>query len=346
MIAPEISLAAALRDIDSEQARYREQAARNLAPALLEELGKPGPRWRATAEHPRGDAVLRALTDLLDDEVTPPMRGQAAVALGTLGEPPVLDAVESWLTLMGDDEDRVYLRQCALISLSFLGRAAAEADSAPQLRERINELIAEALRSPAPDLRFQAAVALVELQGDAAESTLVAALRDEENEEVQEGLLEAIAYLDPPSAETCDVLESILEGEDGDRGLGFRAAMTLAAARRVSARPRLLSGLVRRHERDDALEALAALGPADAAEIELVHRMVRRVFMPGITRVRAAYALARMVPSGEGLNPGVAILERLRWHPRAAVREAVRDAFANLERLGAEESEASSSQSG
>jgi len=61
--------------------------------------------------------------------------------------------------------------------------------------------------------------------------------------------------------------------------------------------------------------------------------LARQVLLPSITRVRAAYALARMVSDGQGANPGVLMLKRLRWHPRAAVREAVRDAFANLERL-------------
>jgi hypothetical protein len=97
-----------------------------------------------------------------------------------------------------------------------------------------------------------------------------------------------------------------------------------------------LQALPVRGHRDRALEALAALGAAPAADIEPVQGLVARWWLPSITRVRAAYALARMAPAGPD-NPGLRLLARLRWHPRAAVREAVRDAHANLEALAARE---------
>lgn len=336
MIAPEITLDAALRDLDSDTARYREQAIRNLAPALLDELKQPGPRWRATHEHPRGDTVRTALLDRLGEQIEPPLRGQAAVGLGTLGAAEVVDVVTPWLSLRGDDEDRVYLRQCALIALSFVGRAAAQAETAAELRTTIAEHVVAALSSPEPDLRFQAAVAIVELRGNGAEPALVEALHAESDDEAREGILEAIAYLDPPGEAACAALEAVVDGEDGDGRLGFLAAMTLAAARRASARPRLLDALSRRHERDDALEALAALGPAPDEATAHVEQLAGKLLLPAITRVRAAYALTRMVGDADP-NPGMRWLQRLRWHLRPAVREAVADALANLDRLAAEE---------
>ena len=130
-----------------------------------------------------------------------------------------------------------------------------------------------------------------------------------------------------------------MTGPEGAEGIGFDAAITLAGARRESARPRLLEALDVRHQRDRALEALAALGGGDPSEIERVRQLGRRMWLPSITRVRVAYALARMVPEGAGDNPGLAMLRRLRWHPRPAVREAVRDAHDNLVKLGASSTE-------
>ncbi|MEX1368730.1 MAG: HEAT repeat domain-containing protein [Nannocystaceae bacterium] len=338
MLAPEMTLDAALRDVERDDPRVREPAVRNLAPALLAELGQTGPRWDAAAEHPRGESVIEALGRRLDDD-EPALRGHAATGLATLGDVTVLEPAEGWLELTGDDEHRAYLRQCGVIALSFLARAAIEADVEPTLRRRIEARIIQALSAEPPDLRFQAGMALVELRGADAEPALVDALRREQHSEVLEGLLDAVAMLDPPGPAACEALESILEGPEAQTGIGFRAAMTLAAARRPVARPRLLEALDVRSWRDDALEALAALGTAEPADVERIHRLARRVFLPGITRVRAAYALARMVGPGAGDNPGLAMLERMRWHPRAAVREAVQDAFSNLDTLASRETQ-------
>lgn len=341
MLAPELTLAAALRDVSSTDDRFRYHAAENLARALLHELGQAGPRWRAAAEHTQGEAVVRALHGLLDAREPAVLRGAAAVGLGLLGEPEVLDAVEPWLHSTGDDEDAAYLRESALMAAARVHRAATEAGAAPDVRRRVEALVEAALHAQAPDLRYQGAQALVELRGAGAEAALVLALRREPLPAVREGLVEALSHLDPPGAEACAALEDLLSGPEASEGIGFEAAMALAAARRGSARPRLQAALAVRHHRDRALEAIAALGrtaPAPGAEaIEAVHRLSTRLWLPGVTRVRAAYALARMVAPGDGDNPGVARLERLRWHPRAAVREAVRDAFANLELLAARE---------
>ncbi|MEM9460440.1 MAG: HEAT repeat domain-containing protein [Myxococcota bacterium] len=349
MLTPQLTLEAALRDVHSESERYRFLAVANLAPALLERIGQPGPRWRAAAQHTEGPAVLDALRSVLGEDEPAPLRGTAAVALGTLGEPEVLEVTEVWLHTTDDDEATAYLRESAMLASTSLARAALDAQGTaqtppepepepePALIVRVRERVKRALRAEAPDLRYQAATALVELAelwDGQIEPTLVEALDSEEHPDVRQGLVDAIAYLDPPGPAACEALEAIVAGEDGHASIGFDAAVTLAAARRKSARPRLLESLDVRHQRDRALEALAALGGGSPADVERVQQLARRVWLPSITRVRAAYALARMVPANEGDNPGLALLRRLRWHPRPAVREAVRDAFANLEQLG------------
>ena len=61
MLAPEMTLAAALRDVAHADARVRGDGARNLAPALLAELQRPGPAWHADDDHPQGAEVRAAL---------------------------------------------------------------------------------------------------------------------------------------------------------------------------------------------------------------------------------------------------------------------------------------------
>lgn len=336
MLAPELTLEAALRDVGSRKPEFRHHAVENLARALLHELGKPGPRWRAADEHPRGPAVIAALRDLCDEREPPLFRGMAAVGLGMLGEPEVLELTASWIELPDDGEDQAFLRESAVMAAARLYRAAVDADADPEVRRRTRARVEAALRAEAPDLRYQGALALVELGGDEAEAPLVAALRREEHPFVREGLVEAIAHLDPPGPLACEALEELLARPEARESIGLEAALALAAARRPSARPRLLEALPIRVHRDRALEALAVLGRAPAGDVAPVRALAEQWWLPGITRVRAAYALCRMAAGSED-DPGRRLLGRLRWHPRAAVREAVRDAEANLSMLASRE---------
>lgn len=336
MLAPELTLEAALRDVGSRKDEYRYHAAANLARALLHELGKPGPLWHAAAEHPRGPAVVAALVELCHEREPAVLRGTAAVGLGMLGEPEVLTLTAGWLALPDEDEDQAYLRESAMMAAVRLHRAAALAEAEPALRQEVRARVEVALRAEPADLRYQGALALVELAGAEAEGPLVEALRAEAVPAVREGIVEALAHLDPAGPRACEALEELLAGPEGAESIGLEAALTLAAARRPSARPRLLQALVVRSHRDRALEALAALGAALPAEVEPVRRLAGRWWLPSITRVRAAYALARMAPGGAS-DEGLRLLARLRLHPRAAVREAVREAHANLALLAARE---------
>lgn len=332
MQAPQLSLGAALRDVTAKRDAARDAAVSNLAPAMLAELSRPGPAWRAAADHDRGGEVIEALRTVAADQDAPASRrGMAAVGLGTIGEPSMLRLVEPWLAAEGTEPDVMFLRECALIGISFLGAAAPNA--APE-KERVLARIREAMTAEAPDVRFQAAIAIVEVAGNDAAAELREALASETHDAVRDNLVAAIGRLNPPDARTCDALEDLLASDDGVSGIGFEAAMTLADARRPSARPRLIQALAFRPHRDRALEGLAALGEADTEACDAVWAVARRWWFPGVTRVRAAYALVRMLGPQRNSDARV-LLERFRFHPRPAVREAVADAFNALSQLGA-----------
>lgn len=330
MPAAELTLEAALRDAKSARAEARAKAIANLAPALLEDLGVPGPRWRAEDEHPRGPDVRRALGVALDDE-DPALRGLAATGLATIGEPSVIERVQGWLEDEADDEAVAFLRQCATIAISLVGAAAPDDDDGRRTRRLALHHLRAALGSALPDVRFQAAIGLVEVGDASVESELIAALDRELSPEVRENLVAALSRIDPPGARTCARMRRLLDdgGDDAMSSIGLEAALLLAAARDPKARPRLVAALDHPAHRDRALEALAVLGAAPEADVERVRRMATSLRTPGVTRVRAAYAWSRMRAQGadSGDDPGRALLQKLRFHPRSAVREAVRDAM-------------------
>lgn len=331
MQASQLTLDAALRDASATRPDARDKAIANLAPALLGELSRAGPAWRAADDHPRGAEVVAAFVATLSDQEAPASRrGMAAIGLGTIGEPSLISRIESWLTEDSNDEARVFLRECALIAISFVGTAAPQA--APERARALAE-IRNAMGSPHPDVRYQAAVALVEVAGNTAEAELVQALDAEAHASVRDNLVAALGRLDPPGPAACAALARLLDSDEGPMGIGFAAAMALAGARHPRARPRLLDSLPIRAERDLALEALAALGAAEAADCDRVLAIARRWWLPGVTRVRAAYALVRMLGPDRG-REARAMLGRFAWHPRPAVREAVADAQAALAKLG------------
>lgn len=332
MQAAELTLDAALRDVESPRAEARAKAVRNLAPALLEALGVSGPCWAAARAHPRGEEVRRALGRVLDDD-DPALQGLAAVGLGTIGDPGALARTEGWIDDPTDDEAVAFLRQCAVIATSLVGAAAPKDD--PDAADVVAEALARlrsALTSSLPDVRFQAALALVEVADADAEPELLAALERERNEDVRENLVAALSRIDPPGEATRTAMRRLLDaGEDDAHGpVAIAAALLLAAARDPHGRPWLVDALVHRGHRDDALEALAVLGPAPPEHVEPVRRLAESLWTPGVTRVRAAYALSRMTRGGSDRDPGLALLARLRFHPRGSVREAVREALGLL----------------
>jgi HEAT repeat protein len=342
MAGAELTLAAALRDVDAMRVEARSVAIRSLAPALLDELGMRPPVWWDRIEHPQRDAVAAALEQACTDKA-PQNAALAHIGLAELAAPSAHQHAREALESTREDDAAMFLRECAVICLSLLGAAArdyledpASAAASPDARERAEQVhramlveLRQLLSDPRPDVRYQAGPALVEVCGAAIEHDLLAALEREQQESVRANLIAAISMLDPPSPAACDVLAAVLETPEGKGEIGWEAAMALTAARRPEGAPRLLAALARQSTRDRALEALAVLGPDGPPEIaNAVRRYTSGWLTPVFTRVRAAYALARIEP-----ERGQAVLERLSRHPRAAVREAVAEARVNLAKL-------------
>jgi HEAT repeat protein len=356
----ELTLAAALRDVDARRVEARSVAIRSLGPALLDELGLRPPVWWDRIDHPQRDAVVAALEQACTDKA-PQNAALALIGLAELAAPSAHSYAREALESTQEDDAAMFLRECAVICLSLLGAAArdyleeqqrqlgpslsrdyledpAGATASPDARERAERVyrsmlveLRELLSDPRPDVRYQAGTALVEVGGTAVEHDLLAALDRERQASVRANLIAAISMLDPPSPAACDVLAAVLATPEGQGEVGWEAAMALTAARRPEGAPRLLAALARQSTRDRALEALAVLGPDGPPEIaDAVRRYTSGWLTPVFTRVRAAYALARIEP-----ERGSALLDRLAKHPRPAVREAVAEARVNLAKLAA-----------
>jgi HEAT repeat protein len=347
MAGAELTLAAALRDVDAMRVEARSVAIRSLGPALLDELGLRPPVWWDRIDHPQRDAVAAALERACTDKA-PQNAALAHIGLAEIAAPSAHRYARQALESTQEDDAAMFLRECAVICLSLLGAAARDylEDEQRQLgpleqpdaRERAEAVyrtmlveLRELLSDPRPDVRYQAGPALVEVGGTAIEHELLTAFDREQQESVRANLIAAISMLDPPSPAACDVLAAVLSTPEGQGEVGWEAAMALTAARRPEGAPRLLAALARQSTRDRALEALAVLGPDGPPEIaDAVRRYTSGWLTPVFTRVRAAYALARIEP-----ERGQALLDRLAKHPRAAVREAVAEARVNLAKLAA-----------
>lgn len=343
---------AVIRDRESNDERTRTQALLALATTLQREVGVSAPTWRLAEGHPRGPEIARLLRSAIVSESRPELRGEALVGLATIGEPDALSAIELRL-------DIVDLREFAVLALGVLGEAAraellddenADDDGTtkssgargtstvtrarpdPAAREvvaRAGELIRERLDDAVAEVRFQASLASVlVLEQAEAEPLLAARLAVEPEPRGREALLLALSAIDAPSPATCDAVVAALHADaaldDGPVGLG--AALWLTGVGRSEGATRLVRALDRRFERDDALEGLAVLGeraPRDA--VAKARRIAKGWLVPAVSRVRAAYALARVAP-----DEGRALLDGWRGSWRPAVREAVADADANL----------------
>ncbi len=315
-----MTLPAALRDADEPAVGVRIAGVRNLALAMLAELGRPAPAWLADEDHGLGDRVRTRLLAALDDS-SADVRGYAAIGLGLVGRPEVVDRVVPWFEIGGDDDASQWLRQSAVIALAHVG-AAAPVDHA--VRATIASRLHAAFASPHADLRFQAALALVEVCDARAEPSLVAALPREGNAEVRTQIVAALAHLPALTDASCDALAPLV---DDPGAIGLEAALVLVANGRREGGMRLTAAVGRAEERDRALEALAVLGPAaPATAVEPVARLAASWRAPAITRVRAAYAWRRIARDDADRRRAERRLAGLAWHPRAMVREAVADA--------------------
>ena len=332
MAGPPITLAAALRDCDHPDPRLRDKALRHMGDALLAELGPTAKRWRAADRHPRGAQVIQVLTCAMSTDPSPVLQGFAAISLGQLGDPQALPLLRAALKTEGEGEEPAFRRECAAIGLAELAAAAME-NPAAALLPAIAAPLASGLASPHPEVRFQCAGTLVDVLGNDAEEPLASALAAESNTEVRRGLCEALARIDHPSPATIELLLAVLNDTAADLDTRFAAAIGLTAARNPAAAPLLLKGLGKPEFRNRALEALAALGALAPAEaIPKIRAIASSWLRPRVTRVRAAYALARIRP-----KEGERLLDRFRRSRSAAVQEALADAHTALKSLAARE---------
>jgi hypothetical protein len=353
------SIDAVIRDRGSSDARARTEALLALAETLQRAVGVHAPTWRLADRHPRGPEIAKLLRSAIVSEEQPELRGEALVGLATIGAPDALSAIELRL-------DIVDLREFAVLALGVLGEAAraaiAEHDdatdstssseaassarevtqepreraepSAHEVVARATALIRSRIEDDVAEIRFQAALASVlVLEQDEAEVLLAARLAVETEPRGREALLLALSAIDGPAPATCDAVAAALRADAAldDGAVGLSAALWLTGAGRRDGADRLLRALDRRFERDDALEGLAVLGTRAPREaVAKARSLANGWFVPAVSRVRAAYALARIAP-----DEGRALLDRWRRSWRPAVREAVADADANLVELAA-----------
>ena len=330
-----ITLDAALRDADLDDDKARILALTHLGSTYLTALGSAEPVWQARTREPRGEAVQAALLRALAGDPIVANRALAAVGLGQLGAPELLAAIpDAWFASDARDPAIAYCRECAAIAWTLLALAAkpVPGDMPQSTCDTARANLRRGLTSEFPELRFQCAVGLAEVDGRAAEAALADALTREQEPSVRGALVTALGEIDPPSPATCDALAPLCA--DPHPPTAFAAALALTVARDPRGGSALLQALARAEDRGRALEALAALGPrAPEAALPAVRRLAYSLFTPGLTRVRAAYALARLAP-----REGEALLARLSGSWRPAVREAVTDARAALAQLLARES--------
>lgn len=330
-----ITLDAALRDADLDDDKARILALTHLGSAYLHALGSADPVWLAHTRDPRGDAVKAALLRALQRDPVAANRGLAVVGLGQLGAPELLSSLpDDWFVPGERRPEIAYCRECAAIAWTLLALAAkpVPGDMSQSTCDTARANLRRGLASEFPELRFQCAVGLAEVDGRAAEAALAEALTREQEPGVRGALVTALGDIDPPSPATCDALAPLCD--DPHAPTAFAAALALTVARDPRGGPALLRGLARAEDRGRALEALAALGPrAPEAALPAVRRLAYSLFTPGLTRVRAAYALTRLAP-----HEGQVLLARLANSWRAAVREAVNDARDALAQLAARES--------
>ena len=209
-----ITFEAALRDADAVDLKARTLALTHLGSAYLERLGRSEPLWLAHTHDERGPEVLAALLRAVERDPAPPIQALAATGLGQLGAPELLAVIpDEWFTR--SDSEAAYQRECAAIGWTLLGQAAkpVSGDMPQDTYDAVIERLRAGLRADQPELRFQCAAGLAELEGRAAEDDLVAALARETTPQIRGALVTAIGELDPPGPRACEV-EVALCGRD------------------------------------------------------------------------------------------------------------------------------------
>src|SRR5690606_23572062 len=177
----ELTLGAALRDLDHDRPDIRGVAVRNLAPALLDELGLRPPAWWTRIDHPQRDQAAEALDRACDDPA-PQNAALARIGLAQLSAPQAHARAREALAHAGDDDAAMFMRECGVIALSLLGGAAralldepdaaTDAETPGQASVMRGQFLAELVAIPGDprgDLRFQPGPAPGVVGGTASE---------------------------------------------------------------------------------------------------------------------------------------------------------------------------------
>ena len=300
--------------------------------AALRDLEAKNDKARARAAHALGDVVspderkraVPALIKVLEDR-RPEVRTEAALSLGDLETEA---AVEPLVARFEDDVPAV--RQAAVIALGRLGFSSSFG------------AVAKVLSKGPPDLRFQAATSLVEIDQDRARKPLLAALDDGDGEVIGAVAL-ALGAIGESSA--ADRLAGLLE--DWTRpATRFDIAYALADLgdpRGIAVLGEFVDHKDLAWDAVEALEKIARAVPdeAETAADPLVHIAAQR-FAPPRIKLRAAAAILVMTNAKERIEAARATLlsglsarklEHAVWPCSSSARSAAKWALAPLRDL-------------
>lgn len=340
-------MAASIRDLKARSARARANAVRALPDALSTDCAgedeqneaDEGPSittfglgFERLGAHPQHRPALEGLRDLAQDS-DGFVRGLALIARGRLGDAALLRDYRAG-TLAPDSQGLArWVRESAMLGLGELAQFSPPPPGVEH--DDLLRCILEGLDDPAPEIRFQAVAVVADVAPSMVPELLPQRLDVDDEAEVRAQIYDVFLDRSDPPATVLDAARMAANSETTANPEAnapsvresFVAARLLASLQDKVAAPRLLRGMDDRDERDDAIEAMAVLNPSDipAEAISLALRLTRRWLVPPVTRVRAAYLIARVSPVDGG-----ALLDRMARSARASVRDAVTDARAAL----------------
>jgi hypothetical protein len=336
----ELTLEAALRDLDAKKESSRLEALRSLAPALLRELGLASGTLNCAREHARGAEVIHRFEQVLSAEKVDFARGFALLGLARLGEVEVVASLAA--TLRDDSRDGIaaFVRECALIAASELVGMIAAAplhgaptDSSNPLSQ-LEDFFIVALGDERSEVRFQAYDGVAQLQihgrlrAEFAVDRIVAAAEQESDPRLTAAACEALAQIRPIVGNGRDFIRATAAQplpappwifEDARLVAHFAALEALAQVGDALALAPLSKFLQHHRTRDRALEMLALLVdsiPADLRD-KIADIASERRWWPGLSQVRAAYVLF-----AAGDPRGARLLDRFDRSLRREIREA------------------------